>query len=71
MKDKRDQEGITQFLKECSQAGRSNATAFKFYIMGFDQHGKAVDNSVHLERGRSLERLTATWLSQWESNDEE
>ena len=71
VKEKRDQEGITKFLRECSEAGRSSSTAAKFFIMGLDKNGSKVDTNVHLERGRSLERLTTTWLSLWDSNDDE
>ena len=58
--------GIKDFLNDCLQAGRSKSTAFKFYIMGFDQCGNKIDLSKHLDRGSSLDKLTETWLSTWE-----
>ena len=58
--------GIKDFLDTCLMAGRSRASAFKFYIMGFDQCGNKIDLSKHLDRGSSLDKLTETWLSTWE-----
>ena len=58
--------GIRAFLDDCLQAGRSRATAFKYFIMGFDKNGLKVDLVLHLKRGASLQELTETWLSIWE-----
>ena len=49
------------------QAGRSRATAFKYFIMGFDKNGVKVDLAFHLERGAKLQELTESWLSKWET----
>ena len=58
--------GIRVFLDDCFQAGRSSATAFKYYILGCDKSGNRIDLSSHLKRGSSLNELTETWLSTWE-----
>lgn len=58
--------GIRAFLDECLQAGRSRASAFKYYIMGFDKMGNKIDIADHLKRGASLNKLTEMWLSTWE-----
>ena len=58
--------GIKAFLDECLQAGRSRASAFKYYIMGFDKMGNKIDIADHLKRGASLNKLTEMWLSTWE-----
>ena len=59
--------GIRAFLDDCLQAGRSRATAFKYFIMGFDKNGVKVDLAFHLERGAKLQELTESWLSKWET----
>ena len=66
MEETRVELGIREFLKDCLQAGRSRATAFKYYIMGFDKSGNKIDLNNHLMRGSSLNHLTETWLSTWE-----
>merc|ERR1719219_3231947 len=61
--------GITEFLESCLQAGRSRKTAYKFYVMGMDEHGARVDCGTHLRRGASLRKLTEDWLQIWEDPD--
>ena len=61
--------GIKDFLDTCLVAGRSRASAFEFYIMGFDHTGAKVDHDVHMSRGASLSKLTEDWLSVWEDPD--
>ena len=59
--------GIRAFLDDCLQAGRSRATAFKYYILGFDKSGDKIDLASHLQRGACLKDLTEVWLSTWEN----
>ena len=58
--------GIREFLDDCLQAGRSRASAFKYYILGFDKSGDKIDLASHLQRGACLKELTEVWLSTWE-----
>ena len=68
---KREELGIKAFLDGCLQAGRSMATAFRHFILGFDEDGEKVDLEAHLKRGASLHELTEAWLSTWEDPDVE
>ena len=60
--------GIREFLDDCLRAGRSRASAFKYYILGLDKTGVKVDLAAHLQRGASLRELTEVWLSTWDDN---
>ena len=63
--------GIRAFLDGCRQAGRSRATAYKYYVMGFDKNGLKVDLALYFKRGSSLQELTETWLSTWEDPEDD
>ena len=63
--------GIRAFLNDCLKAGRSRASAYKFYILGMDEIGNKVDLQTHLKRGASLHQLTDAWLETWEDPNAE
>ena len=63
--------GIRAFLDDCRQAGRSRATAYKYYLLGFDKNGVKVDLALYFKRGSSLKELTESWLSTWEDPEDD
>ena len=62
----RMKEGIRAFFVDCRAAGRSDATAYAYYVTGKDCSGGAVPVVGHLQRGASLARLQERWLATWE-----
>ena len=58
--------GIQEFLDDCLQAGRSRASAYKFYLLGLDKNGFKIDLALHLKRGACLRELTDAWLETWD-----
>ena len=62
--------GIKYFLDGCHQAGRSRASAYRYYVLGLDKNGDKIDLETHLKRGASLHKLTETWLSIWEDPED-
>jgi len=60
--------GIRAFLSSCRQLGWSQASAYRLYVSGRDEHGSKVSQKNHLLRGASLAVLTDTWLSTWEND---
>ena len=57
---------IKKIKNDLKCAGRSRATAYRYYILGLNKEGVKMDQAVHLHRGSCLKKLTDDWLGTWE-----
>ena len=61
----RDELGISHFISEAREQGKSANTAFVLFVNGLDVHG-AKDTADHEQRGLLLRELQEAWTQSWE-----
>jgi len=62
----RDELGITHFVSEAREQGKSANTAYIYFVNGFDVRGAKVDSADPEQRGLILHELQEAWTQSWE-----
>ena len=62
----RDELGITHFVSEAREQGKSANTAYIYFVNGFDVRGAKVDSADPEQRGLVLHELQEAWTQSWE-----
>ena len=57
--------GISTFMSLCNLRGKTIVETFVLFVSGKDSMGKDIDLPGYLDRGKCLDDLRRSWLSQW------